>query len=296
MGDQTELHVAAYARALAAKKRSERTIQSYEEAVLQLRDFCGVDDVMDLEQADLEEFMTDLLGWAATTTAGIRFRSLRAFFNWAVREEIITKSPMARMSEPKADDEPVPIVADDGLKKLLKTCSGTSFEDRRDLAIIRLFCEPGSPRIAEMAGIELAKLDMRRSLVEVMGKGRKVRVIPIGVKCGQALDRYLRVRAKHVAAKLPHLWLGRRGMALTPSGIQQMLERRAEAAGIEHIRAHMLRHTSAHIWKEMGGSEEDAEALFGWTPGSGMAKRYGRSAAASRAEKAARKMTPGDRL
>lgn len=64
--------------------------------------------------------------------------------------------------------------------------------------------------------------------------------------------------------------------------------------GVEGLHPHSLRHTAAHRWKDAGGSEEDAEELFGWTPGSGMVKRYGKTARSARAERAARRMTLAD--
>jgi len=162
--------------------------------------------------------------------------------------------------------------------------------------MIRLFCEPGTPRRAEMAAILLENVDMRNSSLLFLGKGARWRRIPFGIKTGQAFDRYLRVRAKHPLAKLPELWLGQRGKALTDWGIRQMLLRRCKQAGIGRVRPHQLRHTSYHHWRDQGGSEDDAEALFGWTPGSRMSRLYGRSTRLSRAEKAARKLSVADRL
>lgn len=300
MDDANALNLAAFARSRRSKNRSERTIQNYEESLLQLVDWLDGGDLMEAEKADIEDWMTHLLTEHAATTAGVRFRGCRAFYNWAVGEEIIDQSPMAKMSEPKPDDVPPAIVPDEDLKALLKVCQGpiADFITNRDTAIIRLFCEPGSPRIAEMAAIRLDGLDLRRGVVRVMGKGRKVRDVPFGNRTGTALERYIRARAKRPAAALPELWLGalRKGLPMTVSGIAQMLERRCIQARIPHIHPHQLRHTSAHIWKTQGGSEEDAEALFGWTPGSGMARKYGRSATTERAQKAARRMSPADRL
>jgi site-specific recombinase XerD len=294
--DANELHLAAYRRALQARNRSGRTIQNYEEALLQLADFHGGMDLFDLAPSDIEQYMADLLDRLTASTAGVRFRALRAFYNWAALEEYVDRSPMARMKEPSATDTPVPVLPDEQLRALLKACSGKDFDDRRDTAIIRLFCEPGSPRVSEMAGILLdGGLDMKRDQVRLHGKGDKIRDIPFGPKTGQALDRYLQVRRRHRLAVLPQLWLGARGKPLTASGIGQMLERRGEQAGIGHIHPHQLRHTAAHVWHDQGGSEADAMALFGWSSPD-MPRRYGASARVDRAQRAARRTTMADRL
>jgi site-specific recombinase XerD len=202
---------------------------------------------------------------------------------------------MVRMVEPKATDVPPDVLDDDELSALLKVCSGKAFVDRRDTAIIRLFCEPGSPRVTEMATILVKNLDMRRDAVQIHGKGDKVRVIPFGTKTGQAFERYLRLRAKHRLHESPRLWLGVKSGAMTGSGVAQMLERRAREAGIGHIHPHQLRHTSAHVWADNGGSESDAMELFGWSSPE-MPRRYGRSARTARAHRASRRMSLGDRL
>jgi integrase/recombinase XerD len=293
--DVNELHWAAYVRRLRTKPASPLTIRSYRQAFDDLLVHHPGRDISDLQHADVQDYLLASLDRLKTTTVAIRFRSLRAFYNWCVKEGIIDQSPMAKMVEPKGTDEPPAVLDDEDLKTLLAACDGKTFEDRRDTAIIRLFCEPGSPRVAEMADILLHDLDMRKDLVRLTGKGNKVRTIPFGAKTGQALDRYLRARAKHKKHGLPQLWLGGRGGAFTHWGIRQMLARRAEEAGIGHVHPHQLRHTAAHVWMDNDGSEGDAQELFGWSS-SEMPRRYGRSARTARAHRTARRKSLGDRL
>lgn len=290
------LHVAAYERALIARKRSRRTIDSYSKSIGLLTAFHGLDDVTEATKDQIEAFMADQLGRLKATSAGVRFRDLRAFFNWAVAEEIIARSPMVRMMEPKPVDKPIPVVTDEKLKLLLKACAGTDFAARRDTAIIRMWCEPGSPRVSEMADVLVDEMDMRAGMVRVHGKGDKIRDIPFGAKTGQALDRYLRVRAKHKLARAPRLWLGDRHCpAITASGLAQMLRRRCDEAGIERIHPHQLRHTAASNWADSGGSDGDAMVLFGWSSAE-MPRRYGRAAKVERAHRSSRRLSPADRL
>jgi site-specific recombinase XerD len=302
--DANEMHLAAYERALRARNRSERTIQNYAEAIGQLATFHGGTDVTDLDQAGIEAYIEHVVnsprrnkagGHHQGSTAAVRFRTLRAFFNWCVSEEILDASPMRRMKEPSTTDAPVPVVDDDNLRLLLRACAGKDFFDRRDTAIIRLWCEPGSPRVAEMAGLGLDDVDLRRSLVTLHGKGDKIRVIPYGAKTGQAIDRYLRLRVKHPKAHQTNaMWIGPKG-ATTASGLDQMLERRCEQAGIDPIHPHQMRHTSAHNWIDAGGSEGDAMALFGWASAE-MPRHYGKSARVERAQRASKRLSPADRL
>lgn len=284
----------AYRRRLKYLNRSPRTIQSYEESLTQADEFFDGRDLLEVTQADLEDWFSYLGQHVKPTSVGVRYRSLRAFYNWAVDEELLTSSPMRRLDQPAQTEEPIPTLTDEQLRDLFGTCKEKTFENQRDLAMILLLCEAGSPRVSELVGLGLADLDLKRDRVRVVGKGDKIRFIPFGARTGTALDRYLRVRAKHRLAPRPELWLGMRGMWLTANGVQQMLRKRGARAGIKGLHPHQLRHTAAHRWKVAGGSEEDMEELFGWTPGSGMAKRYGKTARAERAERAARRVTLAD--
>lgn len=297
MDRTNEMYWNAFERHLRAKHRSPETIYNYRGAVELLAGMFTGEDLADLGQADIEEFIADLLGRRSVGTAANRYRAVRAFYSWMVDEEITPTHPMRRMQQPAGDDTPPPVLADDDLRALFKVCSSRSFDDRRDAAIMWLLCEPGTPRVSELVGILVDDVDLRpgREMVKLDGKGRKTRFIPFGAKTGQALDRYLRVRRQHKLAASPYLWLGNRGKPLTRWGVAQMLDRRGQQAGIGHIYPHQFRHTSAHVWYDQGGSESDAMELFGWSSPE-MPRRYGRSSRTERARRAARRLSPTDRL
>ena len=294
MNDINELTFAAYRRALRSRNRSEKTIESYRKAVRELDAFLGGADITTVSKTELETFFEKRLTEVSGTSMAIVFRSLRAFFNWCVLDEAITISPMTSMTQPKSDAKPVGVLSDDDLRALLKACSGKTFTAKRDEAIIRVLCEPGSPRLGELATMLVPAVDVKHDTTTVTGK-TGTRTIPFGDKTGMALHRYLRLRAKHPQSRCPELWIGPKG-ALTPSGIEQMLNRRSTAAGLGRINPHRLRHTSASHFLENGGNEGDAVALFGWSDATMIHKVYGKSAAAQRAHKAARRMSMGDRL
>lgn len=224
-----------------------------------------------------------------------QYRSLQQFFKYLFAEEIIPADPFDRMSLPDAPEQVVPVPSEESLRALLDGCSGTSFVDRRDNAIIRLFVDTGC-RCGEVAGLSVDDLDFAENTILVLGKGRRPRSSPFGDKTRTALRRYLRVRAQHPKAvnDQPALWLGRLG-PMTDHGIRQMLERRAQEVGIEHIHPHMLRHFFAHNWLANGGQEQDLMMLAGWRSRQ-MLDRYGKSVADERAKAAHRRARLGDAL
>ena len=161
--------------------------------------------------------MQDQLNRWRPATAGVRYRSLQQFFKWVVEEEELTESPMARMSPPHVPEDPVPVVADDDLRRLLKACGGKAFEDRRDSAVMWLFIDTGC-RLGEVAGLDVADVDLDLNVITVIGKGDRTRTVPFGAKAGQAIDRYLRARLRHPNSGSGALWLGAKGR-MTDSGL-----------------------------------------------------------------------------
>lgn len=287
----------SFSRWLRAANRSERTVETYVSSVAQLVDFAEAHKTDPLSRDTVTEYLADLADRRAPATVAFRYRSLQQFFKWLELEEEVDRSPMAKMRPPKVPEQPVPILSADQQRALLATCDKPKdFTSRRDYAVLRLFIDTGMRR-SEMAGITVADVDLDvQKVVWVTGKGDRMRACPFGKRTGLALDRYLRVRAKHTHADEAALWLGASGRGpLGHSGIHQLVQRRAKEAGIGHLHAHMFRHTFADNMRRAGLDDDSLMRLAGWRSRQ-MLQRYGASAADSRARERYENMAPGDRL
>jgi integrase/recombinase XerC len=217
----------SFERHRRAQNRSERTVGNYLESARRVEVFLEGRGkrLEEATQADLEDFLGDILRRRSANTAATRYKVMRVLYRWLEEEEELL-NPMARMKPP--------IIPDDGLRRLVAACAGKGFEARRDTAIIMLLLDTGARR-AELADLHLAHVDLNLDVLLVLGKGRRERALPFGHKAGEALERYLRARARHKHAGLPWLWIGLRGR-LTAYGVVMMLRRRGRQAGLRDRR------------------------------------------------------------
>jgi site-specific recombinase XerD len=192
-------------------------------------------------------------GEYSTAYASNQFRAVRRFLRWLAAEEG-RPDPTVRLRAPKPKPRLVPVFSSGELSALRTACQGRSFEDRRDAAVLAVFLATGIRR-SELAGIRYDPADPARSdldlpgrEIRVRGKAGRPRVVKVSYDAARALDRYLRMRARHPLARRPELWLGagNRG-PLTASGIYQVIARRGRQCGVQ-VYPHRFRHHFSHTW------------------------------------------------
>lgn len=293
----------SFVRSLRARNLSEKTIKTYALAVRDLARWAagrGLDDWTAIGKPELEDHLGHLVGTRKPGGVSVAYRSLQQFYKWLDEEEEIQPNPMTRMKPPIVPEPSTPVLREEQIGRLFKTCEGTDFRSRRDMAIIRLMLDTGI-RLEECSGITLDALDLDLYEVLVHGKGRRSRTVAFGKRAGVALDRYVRAaRSKHKHAKSNDLWLAERtgpvSGAMNGDGIYQMIRRRGEEIGVDWLRPHIFRHTWAHFARLDGRLHDDElQRLAGWRSRQ-MLARYSASAAAERAIDAGKRTALGDRL
>lgn len=178
VGDLSAL-IPSFERSLRAANKSPKTIATYGEAASQLLAFLRVSgmptEAAKIGREHVESFIERLVATKAAATANNRYRALCALFNFLVDFGEITVSPMAKMKPPKVPEVPVPVLTDDDLRRLLAACEGKAPEDRRDMAVLRLFLDSGM-RLSELTNLKVGDLDLDARVAIVMGKGRRPRL------------------------------------------------------------------------------------------------------------------------
>lgn len=172
---------------------------------------------------------------------------LKAFFNWCVRDDFISKSPLAKVKLANPKLNVIQPYTEQEIKKLISLCDydlkrGAKFLGSRNKAIVFMLLDTGL-RVNELSNIKLEDIDTERGWIKVIGKGAKERVVRIGATAQKALWRYLVYRKdnKHL-----ELWLTEERRPMARGGIQIMVKRLKDRAGVKSKgNCHRFRHTFA---------------------------------------------------
>ncbi len=293
---------ASFELGLEERGLSERTVEAYQRTLTQFTAYLAEHELpADTEGIDAPHVRAFLAAETARTSAVSahqHYRNLRVLFKWLVKEgERTGADPMPRVQAPKVTTKIKPMLTDDDLAKLLKAAEGTTFEARRDTAILRVLIDSGV-RVSGLGGMRLEDVNLRNKTIKVVLKGGDEHLVPLGRKAAAAVDRYIRTRARHPRAESPWLWLGTSGRDtghFGAAGIQDMIERHGKDAGLGKISPHWFRRTFAHDWLNSGGSEADGMRIAGWKTRT-MIEHYAGELASERARQAHVRLAPGDRL
>ncbi len=121
-------------------------------------------------------------------------------------------------------------------------------------------------RLAELRNLRLEQLHLEAGFINVIGKGNKERVVPVGRKAVLALNQYLRAgRPKLVTSRSPaNVFLTRRGTPFAPVTLWLRIKQRVKRAGIARsVTPHMLRHSFATHLLENGADLRVIQELLG---------------------------------
>lgn len=228
------------------------TLVWYRKYVDALVRYLAARGVRELSQVRSDHLRAYLVAMRAT---GLSERSVhhhaaaaRAFLNFAVNEGLLSDSPMRRVTMPRLPKYiPAAFTAEEG-NKLLSAC-----ETRREYAAVLFLLDTGL-RAAEFVALNIGDVDVSTGAVRVLaGKGRKERVVYIGVRTSKAYLRYLAERSD--TGRDAPLWVSEKtGSRLTHWGLRQMLERIGERAGVAGVSPHNFRRTFA-IWSLRAGMD-----------------------------------------
>ncbi|HEX7653661.1 MAG TPA: tyrosine-type recombinase/integrase, partial [Verrucomicrobiae bacterium] len=177
----------------------------------------------------------------------LEIAALRAFYKFAEMEKILPVNVAENLSLPRRWKRLPKALNDQEIAKLLAPEEPASPESLCDQAVLELAYASGL-RLSELKNLRLEQLHLEAGFINVIGKGNKERVVPVGKKAVAALERYLAAgRPKLISPKSPaNVFLNLRGTAFAAVTLWLRIKKRVERAGIgRNITPHMLRHSFA---------------------------------------------------
>jgi len=195
-----------------------------------------------------------------------KLATLRTFFKYLKREGIIEKNPAKMVATPKGEGYLPHALSIDEVFHLLSITEASEPLGLRDRAILELLYSSGL-RVGELTALNLEDLDIGGSIVRVMGKGGKERIVPIGSKAEEALRAYLNKR-DHFVEKggTPNrsLFLNYRGGRLTARSVGRMIKKYLIKGGVwKESTPHTFRHTFATHMLDAGADLRGIQELLG---------------------------------
>lgn len=225
----------------------------------------AINDVAQVREFHIRQLLAGLHG------KGLSGRSLqrtlsawRQFFAWLGSQRLIDSNPVAAIRAPKSPRKLPKTLDVDQMNRFL-AIDEDSWLAKRDHAMLELFYSSGL-RLSELAGLDLLAIDLSEGLVRVTGKGKKVRVVPVGRMAISALRDWLTVRAGQIPPDTVQdaLFIGQQGKRLGVRAIQLRLKHYSLKQGMdEPVHPHMLRHAFASHMLESSGDLRAVQELLG---------------------------------
>ena len=252
---------------LAAERRlSPLTVSAYRRELDAFAAWCQQQQLDDWARVDAQHVRSFA---ARSHAAGLQARSVqrrlsavRTFFGFLMREGAVSGNPAVGISAPKAGKRLPHTLDADQMGKLLSMtpCNALQW---RDLAMMELLYSSGL-RLAELTGLDLGQLDLADRTVRVLGKGRKVRIMPVGKQAIAALRGWLRERSALAAPGENAVFINHRGRRLGARAVQLLVARHARAQGLRQgVHPHVFRHSFATHLLESSRDLRAVQELLG---------------------------------
>jgi integrase/recombinase XerD len=195
----------------------------------------------------------------------LEIAALRAFYKFAENEKILPSNPAEHLSLPRRWKRMPKALSNDEIKKLLAPENPETPEGLCDQAILELAYASGL-RLSELKNLRLEQLHLDAGFINVIGKGNKERVVPVGRTAVAALNCYIEIgRPKLVTTKSPaNVFLTKRGTPFAAVTLWLHIKNRVRRAGVErNMTPHMLRHSFATHLLEHGADLRVIQELLG---------------------------------
>ncbi len=213
--------------------------------------WCGRRRLSDAREVNIDHITEYLAerkrGGLAAASIKLMVVALKIFFRFLLAKKVVRRNPTETLSLPRIERYLPETLNEMQVEQLLESIDTTAALALRDRAMVELLYASGL-RISELANARLENFSAEERTLRVIGKGNKMRMVPVGRKACEALAAYLSTeRPKLVSRRSGNeIFLSARGTKLTTVRIWQIVKKVAKRSGLEvNIYPHLLRHSFA---------------------------------------------------
>lgn len=253
--------------------RSEHTIRAYRgdlEALLTHLASQGITRLDEVRLPDLRSWLADeLAAGLAPATLQRRSGAVRVFFRWAVAQGLCDADPAAGLKSPRVPRRLPRTLSQNDTETLMAAILDAAALDNgpagaRDAAILEVLYSSGL-RVGELCGLDLPDIDRQRGVLRVLGKGNKMRSVPIGQPAQRAVGSWLARRPEWLTpASGDAVFLGRRGGRLDQRVARRVVHDAMRAIPeAPDVGPHGMRHAMATHLLEGGADLRSVQEILG---------------------------------
>ena len=248
------------------KHYSPATLDGYQRDIQGFLEFLVEQEIEDCAHADIHHVRAFISKRHRQGLAGSSMQrllsSVRGFYKFLLKNNHIKTNPAADVRAPKGEKKLPNVMDVDQVDRLL---SGTATNplEMRDQAMMELMYSSGL-RLSELVNLNLEDIELHAAQVKVLGKGNKMRYLPIGQQAREALSTWLDLRDSVAQPDECGVFVNNRGTRLSQRAVQKRMREQAQRTQLGvHVHPHMLRHSFASHLLESSGDLRSLQELLG---------------------------------
>ena len=218
-----------------------------------------------IKSHEIEQYVAFLFNQKLkSNTVNRKISALKAFFIYLYKRGLIEDNPVGDIQTPKQEKKLPISISENDVEILLNAPKEDSFIGSRDKAMLELLYATGI-RVSELINLKFSDIDLSRSIIKVLGKGSKERLVPFGESANEYLRIYFEMRVeRNINRSIQNIFVNTRGIKISREAFWHRIKIYSkEIPSNINISPHTLRHAFATHLLNRGADLRSVQLLLG---------------------------------